>query len=160
LDFRNGPDHHQEATMKRIGMTAFALALVAIGTAAMAAESTSDRIRRAAPKGITEAFYTCIDKANSDDIEEAACISQEREQQDRRLNATYQKLLRKLGSSQKKSLVQAERAWLQFRDSSIGFESALYPDETVSNLELAQNELFFICRRADDLNRYLLLASE
>src|SRR5690348_16837275 len=117
--------------MKRIGMTAIALALVAYGAAAMAADSASDRIRRDAPKGITEAFYACIDKANSNNIEEAYCISQEREQQDKRLNLTYQALLHKLDGEQKKNMVDAERAWLKFRDANGEFEDTLYGREII-----------------------------
>lgn len=146
--------------MKRIGMTAIALALLAFGTVAGAAESTSDLIRRDAPKGITEAFYACIDKANSNDLDEAYCLSEEKERQERRLNATYQTLLRKLSADQKKSLVEAERAWVRFRDGTIEFENTLYPNETVGNLELTQNELFATCRRADELEKYAALASE
>lgn len=47
--------------MNRIRTIAVALAFVAC--AAGAAESPSAAIRRDAPRGITEAFYACIDKA-------------------------------------------------------------------------------------------------
>jgi len=145
--------------MKRIGMTAIALALVAYGTAAIASESTSDRIRRDAPKGITEAFYACIDKAGSADLEEAACLSQEREVQDGRLNATYKALLNKLNSQQKKKLVQVERAWIKLQDDTGDFEDTLYGNEIVDNLQLEENEIFAICKRANELDEYLAVAS-
>ena len=143
--------------MKRIRMAAIALVLLAGGSAAGAEESLSAQIRKDAPKGITQAFYACVDTA-SGNIEQAYCLTQERERQDRRLNATYQSLLRKLDEHQKKSLVEAERDWLRFRNSTIGFEDTIYGNEIVGNLELGQNELFFICRRADELEKYLALA--
>jgi uncharacterized protein YecT (DUF1311 family) len=145
--------------MKRIGMIALAFAFLAYGTSAGAEESLSARMRQDAPKGITEAFYGCVDKA-SGNIEQAYCLTQERERQDRRLNATYQSLLRKLDENQKKNLIEAERDWLRFRNSTIGFEDTIYGNEIVGNLELGQNELFFICRRADELKKYLDLASD
>lgn len=146
--------------MKRISMTAIAFTLLAYGVSAGAAESTSELIRRDAPKGITETFYACIDKANSDNIEEAACISQERERQDHRLNTTYAALLHKLNANQKRNLIGAERAWLKFRDSTISFEDTVYANEIVGNLELSQNELFVICQRADELSKYLALVTD
>lgn len=145
--------------MKRIGMTAIAFVLVAYGAAAMAAESTSDLIRRDAPKGITEAFYSCIDKADSADLEEAACLSQEREAQDRRLNVIYKALLSKLDKQQKEKLVQAERAWIKLQDDTGEFEDTLYGREIIDNLQLEENEIFAICKRANELDEYLAVAS-
>jgi uncharacterized protein YecT (DUF1311 family) len=147
------------AAMKRISMTAITLALLAYGATAGAVESTSELIRRDAPKGITETFYACIDKADTQNIEEAACVSQERERQDHRLNATYAALLQKLNPDQKKNLIAAERVWLKFRGSTIAFEDSLYSDAIVDNLQVAQNELFVICKRADELNEYLAVAN-
>lgn len=144
--------------MKQISTIAIAFALLAYVVAAGATDSTSDLIRRDAPKGITETFYKCIDEADTSNIEEAACISQERERQDRRLNATYAALLHKLNPDQKKRLLAAERTWLKLRDSTIDFEDSLYSNDIVDNLQVAQNELFVICRRADELKEYIAIA--
>lgn len=145
--------------MKCISMTAVAFALIAYGATARAAESTSDLIREDAPKSITEAFYACIDKAGLNNIEQAACISQERERQDHRLNATYAALLHKLNPDQKKKLVDAERAWLKLRGDTVDFEDALYGSDIVDNLQVAENETLFIAKRADELGEYLAIAS-
>jgi uncharacterized protein YecT (DUF1311 family) len=145
--------------MKRTTMTAIAIALLVYGATAVAGESTSDLIRRDAPKGITDTFYACIDKAHTNNMEEAACVSQERERQDHRLNAIYASLLKKLDPDQRKSLVAAERVWLEFRDSTIDFEDVLYSNGMVDQLQVAENELFVICRRADELGEYLAIAS-
>lgn len=145
--------------MKSVRATAVALALLAYGVSAGAAESTSDLIRRDAPKGVTEAFYSCIDKANTNSIGEAECISRERERQDRRLNAAYAALMQKLGPGQKKDLVAAERAWIKFRESTTDFEDSLYSNDSVDHLQVAENELFLICKRADKLDEYLAIAN-
>lgn len=145
--------------MNRIGITAIAIALAAYGTASIAVESTSELIRRDAPKGITEAFYTCIDRANSADMEEAYCLSQERKTQDRRLNVTYKALLSKLDNKQREKLIQAERTWIRLQDDTGEFEDTLYGREMVDNLQLEENELFAICRRANELDEYLAVAS-
>ena len=144
--------------MDRIRTTVIAFALLACTCAATAAERPSDPMRRDAPKGISGAFYACVDKANFNEIDEAYCTSQERERQDRRLNATYQALLRTLDRNQKKDLVEAERAWIKLQDTTGPFEEALYGHEIIDNLQLAQNELFAITRRADQLAEYLAVA--
>lgn len=145
--------------MDRIRTTLIAFALFACACAAGAVERPSDPLRHNAPKGITNAFYACVDKANFNEIEEAYCTSQERVQQEKRLNTTYQALLRKLDEGQKKHLVEAERAWVKLQDTTGPFEEALYGHEIIDNLQLAQNELFAVTRRADQLDEYLAVAS-
>lgn len=144
--------------MKRIGMTLIAVALLAYGTW-VAAETTVDAIRRDAPKGITDVFYACVDKADDNTVDQAACLTQERARQDHRLNKSYDALVGKLDGDEKESLIEAERAWLKFRDSSVQLEDKLYGREEVDNLQLSQNEVFMICRRANELENYLALAS-
>jgi uncharacterized protein YecT (DUF1311 family) len=145
--------------MKHARTLALAIALLAYGAAAAASESTSDLIRRDAPKGISETFYACIDKARTNTIEVAACVSQERARQDHRLNLAYAALLQKLNPEQRTNLVAAERAWLRLRDSTLEFEDSLYSDDAVDNLQVAENEVFVICKRADELQEYLAIAS-
>lgn len=145
--------------MKRIRMAAIALVLLAGGSAAGAEESLSAQIRKDAPKGITQAFYACVDTA-SGNIEQAYCLTQERERQDRRLNTIYRALLGRLSPSQKKRLVEAERAWLKFADATAGFETALYGSGPIDNLQIGQNETFAICKRANELEEYLAVASD
>lgn len=145
--------------MKTAGTLAIALTLIVYGAIAVAADSTSQVIRRDAPKGITTAFYTCIDKAGSDTVALAACLSTEKTTQDSRLNTTYKALLGKLDDKAKGRLIIAERAWLKFQDTNGEFEDSLYGDEIIDNLDLTQNEIFSICERADKLDRYLSIAN-
>lgn len=146
--------------MQTIKTLAISLALLAYGTGAMAADSTSQVIKRQAPNGITATFYTCIDKAGSDTVATSACLSAEKKAQDTRLNATYKSLLAKLNGKAKDSLVNAERAWLDFHNKSGDFEVSLYGDETVADLQVTQNEIFRLCERANVLNNYLSIAND
>ncbi|MEP6899597.1 MAG: lysozyme inhibitor LprI family protein, partial [Rhodanobacter sp.] len=148
------------ATMKTIGTLTIILALLVHGSVAIAADSTSQVIRRDAPKGITTTFYTCIDNAGPDTVALGACLSDEKARQDNRLNATYKALLGKLNPKAKDGLIHAERAWLKFQGTNGEFEASLYGDEIIDNLQLAQNEIFHLCERTNALDKYLAIASD
>jgi len=135
------------------------LALLVNGQA-LAYESTAQVIKHQAPKGITNAFYGCIEKAESDNIALAACQSAEKKRQDARLNAAYKSLLSKLRDTSKDNLVHAERAWLELHGTSEAFESSLYGSETVSSFQVMQNEIFRLCERANTLEGYLSVADD
>lgn len=142
--------------MKTVRTLAVALALFTCGTAAFAdPDSTSQYIRRDAPKGITEVFYACIDKAGSDTVALAACQSTEKQKQDVRLNKAYKALLAALDSKAKEDLKVAQREWLALKDKDGRLETALYGDETVDNLQIGQNDVFRLCERANTLEKYL-----
>ena len=146
--------------MKTARTLAVSLALLVYGAAAVAADSTRQVIQRNAPKGITTAFYTCIDKAGSDTVALAACLSTEKTAQDARLNTTYKALLGKLHGKAKDQLISAERAWLKFQNEDGTFQNLLYGDETVDDLQLTQNEIFRLCERANALDKYLSVAND
>ncbi|HWX67423.1 MAG TPA: lysozyme inhibitor LprI family protein [Rhodanobacter sp.] len=145
--------------MKTIRTLAITLALLAYGAAAVAADSRSQAIKTHAPKGITTAFYTCVDKADSDTIAIAACLSAEQTRQDNRLNAAYKALLGKLTPKAKDALIRAEREWLKFQEANGKFEDSIYGDESIANLQLTQNEMFRICERANAMGTYLIVAN-
>ena len=146
--------------MKKLRMLAITVALFAYGTAAVAADSTSQVIRRDAPKGITTTFFTCIDKAGSDTVALGGCLSAEKTKQDTRLNATYKTLLGKLNGKAKDGLVSAQQEWLAFHNKTGDFEVLLYGNETVDDLQLTQNEIFQLCERANTLDKYLAVAND
>jgi uncharacterized protein YecT (DUF1311 family) len=129
-------------------------ALIVHGAIANAG-GTDQAIRRDAPKGITTVFYTCVDKAGSDNVALGACLASEKSAQDARLNTAYKSLLGKLTPKAKDDLVHAEREWLKFKDANAEFENSIYGDESVANLQLTQNEIFRICDRANALETYL-----
>lgn len=146
--------------MKMFTMFVVTIAIAghAAGTTAM--ESTSQAIKHHAPEGITAAFYACIDKADDGTIASAACLTDEEARQDKRLNVTYKALLGKLKPEEKKELIDAERAWLKFKESNGIFESSIYPNEILYNLEQSQDEIFALCARADALQKYLDVVTE
>lgn len=145
--------------MKTVRTLAVTFALLVHGTAASATDSRSQTIRSHAPKGITTAFYTCVDNANSDTVAIGACLTDEQTRQDNRLNTTYKALIGKLTPKAKDALVHAEREWLKFQEANGEFENSIYGDENVANLQLTQNEMFRICERANALSSYLIVAN-
>lgn len=136
------------------------LALFGYASGAQAYESTAQVIKRQAPIGISNVFYGCVEKAESDDIALAACQSAEKKRQDARLNVAYKALLSKQRGTAKDNLIRAERAWLDFHNTSKTFESSLYGSETVSSFEVVQKELFRLCERANVLEEYLSIAND
>ncbi len=147
--------------MKTFKTIVITLALLVYGGAAIAAaDGTSQVIRRDAPEGITTTFYTCIDKAGSDTVATGACLTAEKHMQDNRLNTVYKALLGKLQGKSKDGLVGAQRAWLTFHTKSGDFETSLYGDETVADLQVTQNEIFRLCDRANVLDKYSAVAND
>jgi len=145
---------------KNTRIFAISLALVMYGSAAQAYESTAQVIKRQAPPGISNAFYGCVEKAESDDIALAACQSAEKERQDARLSAAYQSLLSKQHGTAKEDLNSANRAWLDFHSTSNAFEASLYGSEGVSSFQVMQRQLFRLCERANVLEEYLSIAND
>ncbi|MDO7172767.1 lysozyme inhibitor LprI family protein [Mariniflexile sp. AS56] len=56
------------------------------------------------------------------------CVIDATKNWDERLNETYQTLLKKLSSEQKKILVNAQKSWIAFRDNELAFSNKLYHD--------------------------------
>jgi uncharacterized protein YecT (DUF1311 family) len=67
------------------------------------------------------------------------CISAELDQQDSRLNEAFKKLMSKLPKYRKRSLVEAQRAWIKFRKANCSF---YYDPNGGSAAHLASNECF------------------
>jgi uncharacterized protein YecT (DUF1311 family) len=146
--------------MRMVHTLAITLALLITGSSALAAGSTSQVIRRQAPRSITASFYTCVDKAGSDTTAQGACLTAEKRTQDARLNTTYKALNAKLTGNAKANLLTSERAWLEFHNRNGDFEASLYGDEPVADLQVTQNEIFRIAERADALEKYLTIAND
>ena len=137
-----------------------ALALLAQASSATASSnSRSQDIKRHAPPGITDAFYACVDKADSDKNAAANCLTDEHARQDKRLNTTYKALLNKLDTKAKDELIHAERAWLKFQEANGVLESSVYGSEAVGNLQVTENAIFRICERANALDDYLFVVN-
>jgi len=75
----------------------------------------------AADSDMTKEYLACMDKAEGVTAEMIDCISAETARQDARLNASYKKLMAKLPAKRKKTLLEAQRAWIKFRDLNCEF---------------------------------------
>ncbi|HTV13292.1 MAG TPA: lysozyme inhibitor LprI family protein [Acidobacteriaceae bacterium] len=62
----------------------------------------------------------------------SSCPAVDAEAADKELNGTYQQLLAKLGddSYARKALIEAERAWIPYRDAMLAALVAVHPDQT------------------------------
>jgi uncharacterized protein YecT (DUF1311 family) len=93
----------------------------------------------AADREMTQEYSTCIAQSNGVTVEMINCILAETGRQDARLNENYKRLLSKLGTERKNTLIEAQRAWIKFRDANCGF----YADpEGGSAARMAANECF------------------
>jgi uncharacterized protein YecT (DUF1311 family) len=84
---------------------------LATGTALLAASETD----------MSKQYTTCMDKANGVNPDMIDCILAETKQQDARLNENYKRLMSKLSEERKKALLEAQRAWIRFRDANCTF---------------------------------------
>ena len=91
----------------------------------------------AADREMTQEYSTCLAQSNGVTLEMINCILAETRRQDARLNENFKKLISELGTERKKALVEAQRAWIKFRDTNCGF----YADpEGGSAARMAANE--------------------
>ena len=66
-------------------------------------------------------YERCIDASGGVTASINECTAAETDRWDKRLNASYKSLLATLNPERKKALVDAEVAWLKFRDSNCDF---------------------------------------
>lgn len=123
---------------------------LAAATMAMCSSAAS-----AAPAS-SAAFEACAERAQGA-IEQAACLADESERQDRRLNQLYQQLQGRLDATAKARLLAAQRAWLQSRQRDGELEAGLYDDSQPENLQQKLNDTERLRARADQLETYLQL---
>jgi len=91
----------------------------------------------AADTEMTQEYSICLEKSNGVTVEMINCILAETIRQDARLNENYKRLISKLVTERKSTLIEAQRNWIKFRDTNCGF----YADpEGGSAARLASNE--------------------
>lgn len=93
----------------------------------------------AADSDMTKEYLTCMDKSKGVTSEMMDCISAETARQDARLNANYKKLMAKLSAKRKKTLLEAQRAWIKFRDLNC---EVYYDPDGGTAARLASNDCF------------------
>ena len=75
----------------------------------------------AAESEMTQEYLTCMDKSGGVTAEMVECTSDEKTRQDAQLNDNYKKLMSKISAKRKKGLLEAQRAWIKFRDANCKF---------------------------------------
>jgi uncharacterized protein YecT (DUF1311 family) len=75
----------------------------------------------AADTEMTREYSACVERTNGVTTEMINCILAETVRQDARLNDNYKKLLSKLPTERKNTLIEAQRNWIKFRDTNCGF---------------------------------------
>lgn len=144
--------------MKKIPSWTHLILLVISVAPAMATDSLTARsVRENAPKGISETFFSCINKSGFDQDQLHDCLSEERKQQDQRLNKAYRNIMKYADERTKASVTAAERSWIDFNNKSTIAESALAETTQTASLDVRQAELFRYCEQANTLERYLFL---
>ena len=103
---------------------------------------------------MTKEYLTCVDKGEGVTDKTLDCISAEFDRQDTRLNDAYKKLISKLSKDRAKSLVEAQRAWIKFRDANCGF---YHDPDGGSAAHIAGNECMLnaTVERANELENLL-----
>lgn len=88
-------------------------------------------------------------------LEMRVCAGQSYEKADKKLNQVYRQLKPKLGTSQQKKLVDAQRAWIQFRDKTCAFSGAFAEGGTLEPVLRTSCLADVTEQRVKDLERYL-----
>ena len=105
-------------------------------------------------KGISASFTTCQERAQGA-IAQAACISQETELEDQRLNRVDKELQGKRDAAGKAKLVGAQRAWLESRKRDGELETVIFDSTQPGNLQGSEIEMRRLGARADQLQGYI-----
>ena len=77
----------------------------------------------AADSDMSQEYLSCMDKSNGNTAAMTDCISAETARQDARLNENYKRLISKVSTKRKNTLLEAQRAWVKFRDANCRFYS-------------------------------------
>ena len=93
----------------------------------------------AADSDMTQEYLTCMDKSKGVTAEMMDCISAETARQDARLNENYKGLMSKVSAKRKKTLLEAQRAWIKFREVNCKF---YYDPDGGTAARLAGNDCF------------------
>jgi uncharacterized protein YecT (DUF1311 family) len=107
----------------------------------------------AAPEILIAQNIQCNPNGNT--FEMRKCAADNYALADKKLNQTYQKLIGQLSPERKKRLIEAQRAWISFRDKTCSFESSQALGGTAEPLFLTQCLAKVTQQRVQDLQNYL-----
>jgi len=102
--------HKKTHTMKTL---TFLCAVIGIVIASFSAH--------AAEPAVSKQYSACMDKSGGVTMGMIECITAENQRQDVRLNKAYKVLMADLTPARKTQLLEAQRAWIKFRDANCSF---------------------------------------
>lgn len=97
---------------------AFALPLLLAIAPAQAKDQTRRQRMDAFWSEYSSIHDRCIDRSGGVTVEILNCAADEQARQEKRLNANYQALLKRLSPTRQAELRKAQRLWLQLRDAN------------------------------------------
>ena len=120
---------------------------------ALAAATTMPLAVHAQEINLTKQFSVCMDKADGVTQNMVECIDAEIKRQDARLNKAYKALVADLNPERKKQLLEAQRAWLKFRDTNCAF---YYDPEggTIARVQAVDCMMTMTASRAKELENF------
>ena len=120
---------------------------------ALAAATTMPLAVHAQEINLTKQFSVCMDKADGVTQHMVECIDAEIKRQDARLNKAYKALVADLNPERKKQLLEAQRAWLKFRDTNCAF---YYDPEggTIARVQAVDCMMTMTASRAKELENF------
>ena len=120
---------------------------------ALAAATTMPLAVHAQEINLTKQFSVCMDKADGVTQHMVECIDAEIKRQDARLNKAYKALVADLNPERKKQLLEAQRAWLKFRDTNCAFYYD--PDGgTIARVQAVDCMMTMTASRAKELENF------
>lgn len=94
-------------------------------------------------------YERCDSAVNTMEIDQ--CLGGEFDKYDKRLNQAYQKTLKDLEPSVRKALVEAQRAWIIFRDKECDAVYAFWREGTIRNAKYMGCKIEKTSQRTDEL---------
>ena len=92
------------------------ITLLVLGVAFFGASVAAENARE-----LSQEYSACLDKAKGVTVDMMDCIAAETRRQDTRLNENYKTLSSKVSPRRKRALLDAQRAWVRFRDANCDF---------------------------------------
>ena len=103
--------------------------------------------------GLSQQHAACMDKSGGTTMDMIECITAETQRQDTRLNKAYKGAMAELSPARKKQLLEAQRAWLKFRDANCVFYND--PDGgTLARVNANDCMMTATAARAGELERF------
>jgi uncharacterized protein YecT (DUF1311 family) len=110
----------------------------------------SNELLAATDADMTKQYLDCMERSGGITADMLECINKETARQDTVLNDKYKRLMSRVSNERQKLLLEAQRAWIKFRDANCSFYA-----EGGSIAQVAANDCFLQATvdRAKELER-------